>query len=843
MRKVILHCGFAPGDIVMLTAAVRDLHHFYPGQFVTDVRTLCPEIWENNPHITPLDESGPGVEHVDCSYPLINKANQTPYHCLHGFIEFFNSKFGLAIRPTAFKGAVYLSAQEKAWNSQVREVTHQDIPFWIIAAGGKYDITIKWWQLERYQEVVNALRGKVQFVQVGGAGHHHPRLEGVIDFRGQTNLRELIRLVYHSQGVLCSITALMHLAAAVESRSGCPPTRACVVIAGGREPAHWEQYPGHQFMHTIGALPCCLSGGCWKDRVFPLRDGDTRDRPQNLCTNRVHNLPRCLDLITPEDVVKRIRLHFEGGTLQYLSQHEKHVAKRGIAGTINNAYENEPLNLHNAGMACDRAAEASPADSPTWQGRGIVICGGGIRYFTNAWVCIHMLRRFGCVLPIEVWHLGKSEMSNEMAKLLGSLNVGVVDAFKVRMEHPVRRLKGWELKPYAIIHSRFRETLLLDADNVPVKSPEFLFDTEEFKQTGAVFWPDFTNTAENDQLGIWRSCGLRRPHEPEFETGQVLVDKARCWKALNLCLWFNEHSDFYYRHIHGDKETFHLAFRKTSKSYHLIGYPIDKLEATMCQHDPAGRRLFQHRNMAKWDLVKNRRIKGFWFEDECLAYVEELKSRWDGGTGACGRRPIHSGLSVRKAPRIAAVVAVAADEIGARRTIDNLSRTDWNGAPVYMAAPSDRASRTGWIELFKRAMKSSVDFLLVLQGELLFNSHLHHNLSSWRPLRSQEVALASVYNPQLKEAACDFKNNARVVTARQKFGNEALLVSVESAKFIVNRARRIGTIAELDFSKIAAALKRPIFFHAPSLAQRRRTEATADEKFRPAFDFDPNWRA
>ena len=240
MRKVILHCGLSPGDIVMLTAAVRDLHYWYPGQFVTDVRTACPELWEHNPHITPLSEQDPEVQRIDCTYPLINRCNKAPYHCLHGFIAFLNKRLGLGIKPTVFKGDIHLSPQEKAWFSQVHELTGMDTPFWIVAAGGKHDVTIKWWDRPRYQEVVDHFRGKIQFVQVGHHGHHHPRLDGVIDLRGQTNFRELIRLVHHSQGVLCPVTALMHLAAAVATKRGRPPNRPCVVVAGGREPAHWE---------------------------------------------------------------------------------------------------------------------------------------------------------------------------------------------------------------------------------------------------------------------------------------------------------------------------------------------------------------------------------------------------------------------------------------------------------------------------------------------------------------------------------------------------------------------------------------------------------------------------
>src|SRR5258708_4729270 len=137
MRKLILKNSLSPGDIVMLTAAVRDLHVCYPGRFLTDVRTSCSELWEHNPHITPLSETDRTVEIIECSYPLINRSNDAPYHCLHGFIEFLNDHLGLKIRPTAFKGDVHLSAEERSWHSQARELAGGDIPFLVIAAVGE----------------------------------------------------------------------------------------------------------------------------------------------------------------------------------------------------------------------------------------------------------------------------------------------------------------------------------------------------------------------------------------------------------------------------------------------------------------------------------------------------------------------------------------------------------------------------------------------------------------------------------------------------------------------------------------------------------------------------------
>src|ERR1043166_9264518 len=260
MKKLILKCGLSPGDLIMLTAALRDLHRCYPNQFATDVRTCCSELWENNPYLSPLPDDDNTVRVLDCAYPLINRCDDTPYHCVHGFIDFLNRRLGLAIKPTAFKGDIHLSAQERAWYSQVREVTRANIPFWIIAAGGKYDITIKWWSAERYQAVVDHFRGKVQFVQVGENGHRHPRLDGVIDLRGQTTLRELIRLVYHAQGVLCGVTELMHLAAAVEPRRGRWGRRPCVVGGGG--PAADAGATGHSGCATA-ILGTVLPGFAW----------------------------------------------------------------------------------------------------------------------------------------------------------------------------------------------------------------------------------------------------------------------------------------------------------------------------------------------------------------------------------------------------------------------------------------------------------------------------------------------------------------------------------------------------------------------------------------------------
>ena len=353
-RKLILKNFLSPGDIVMLTAAVRDLHRAHPGAFVTDVRTPCPHLWENNPLITPLADHDPEAETILCEYPLIHRSNTSPWHFIHGFQHFLSEKIGSKIEPTDFKGDIPVSAQEKEWISQVQEITGQEIPFWIIGAGGKLDYTIKWWDTHRFQKVVNHFKGRILFVQVGENSHHHPPLKGVLDFRGKTDLRQLIRLMHHAQGVLCPVTLLMHLAAAVESRPERPKNRACVVVAGGREPMQWEAYPHHQYIHTNGALMCCDNGGCWKARTVALGDGDNKDKPENLCVDVVtrtiglpnqagkkqksqtYPLPRCMDLITSEEVIRRIELYFSGGALHYLDAVQTRIARTALESAKGN---------------------------------------------------------------------------------------------------------------------------------------------------------------------------------------------------------------------------------------------------------------------------------------------------------------------------------------------------------------------------------------------------------------------------------------------------------------------------------------------------------------------------
>jgi hypothetical protein len=282
-----------------------------------------------------------------------------------------------------------------------------------------------------------------------------------------------------------------------------------------------------------------------------------------------------------------------------------------------------------------------PYPAEQFAGAGIVILAGGPRYYTNAWVCLTMLRRvLGCRLPIQVWYLGPHELSPPMIELLQRFDVECVDALEVRRRHPTRALGAWESKPYAILHSRFKDVIFLDADNVPLVDPASLLSCAEYAATGAIFWPDLH--ALGREHPIWEICRVSYRAEPEFETGQIVIDKERSWAALHLTLHLNEQSDFYYRHIYGDKETFHMAWRMLGQPFSmpptrptstvgLISPGDTNFVDVIHQHDFDGRMIFPHRTGAKWTAWgQNFRVPGFEHEAVCLEALRELRQCWDG---------------------------------------------------------------------------------------------------------------------------------------------------------------------------------------------------------------------
>ena len=149
MERLLLRHQRAPGDIVVMTALVRDLALSYPGRFHIGVDTTFRELWLNNPYIKPMPEKR-GAKILNLSYgSYIRKAGNEHVHFISAFHKDFKQQTGIDAPLLYPFPDLHLSEEEK------KPIT--DERYWVVLAGGKNDFTTKHWVYSRYQQVVNAL--------------------------------------------------------------------------------------------------------------------------------------------------------------------------------------------------------------------------------------------------------------------------------------------------------------------------------------------------------------------------------------------------------------------------------------------------------------------------------------------------------------------------------------------------------------------------------------------------------------------------------------------------------------------------------------------------------------
>jgi ADP-heptose:LPS heptosyltransferase len=321
MERLLLRHQRAPGDIIVMTALVRDLAIAYPNKYHIAVDTSFKEIWDNNPYIKPMPDKK-GAKIVNLTYgEYIRKASSEKIHFLTAFYKNLKTQTGIEVPMLYPHPDLHLSPEEQK--------PLMDGRYWVVVAGGKGDFTTKHWVYERYQKVVDILAEiGIPVVQIGGKGQHpthfHPELKNVTSLVGKTDLRQMFRVINNAEGVICTITSAMHIAAALG--------KPCVVTGGGREEWWWEAYnkdnPGldpvrnllpvsHQYLHTIGKLDCCATKGCWKNKVQKM-EGDKSFCHYAVPVESGQMVPLCMDMISVERVVSSVLSYYIDGTLPLL---------------------------------------------------------------------------------------------------------------------------------------------------------------------------------------------------------------------------------------------------------------------------------------------------------------------------------------------------------------------------------------------------------------------------------------------------------------------------------------------------------------------------------------------
>jgi hypothetical protein len=293
-QRIALYTDQAAGDAVAMTAAIYSLHRAHPGKYLTSVHSLWPEVFWHNPNVVHsglcVEQPLRGFQVLRMHYPAIHASNERAIHFMQAWCEHLSASLRVQVSLLTDRPHLHFAEPERPQED-----------YWLVCSGGKTDFTNKLWGQHNYQEVVDRLRGRVRFVQVGDRHTDHPDLMGVQHEVGNTTLRQLFDLTRRARGVLCGVSLLMHVAAALD--------KPAVVVAGGREPVAWNAYPKQHYLHTVGMLPCHDLAGlegraCWRSRVLPLGDGTVMDK--GTCERPRAGLPECMRMIAPAEVAALI---------------------------------------------------------------------------------------------------------------------------------------------------------------------------------------------------------------------------------------------------------------------------------------------------------------------------------------------------------------------------------------------------------------------------------------------------------------------------------------------------------------------------------------------------------
>ena len=253
--------GAGIGDDLLCTALFRELRR--RGQDDFWVASKRPELYRHNDDVGILVPPLPrydallerlGVRVVRPWYtsyhPAFDRDDPTPQQHL---IALMCQKAGItgevALRP-------YLSLTDA--EAERGRLAPRQIAIQSAGLDATHAMRNKNWSHAGYQAVVTALKSEYAFVQVGSK--HDPLLDGALDLRGRTSLRETAAVLAGSLAFVGQVGFLMHLARAVDCRS--------VIVYGGRETPAQSGYVCNANLYSpVPCSPCWLLNACPYDRM------------------------------------------------------------------------------------------------------------------------------------------------------------------------------------------------------------------------------------------------------------------------------------------------------------------------------------------------------------------------------------------------------------------------------------------------------------------------------------------------------------------------------------------------------------------------------------------------
>ena len=253
----------------------------------------------------------------------------------------------------------------------------------------------------------------------------------------------------------------------------------------------------------------------------------------------------------------------------------------------------------------------------------------------GSYILLSELKRLAISLPIEVFYRDGELADGEISELTSIWPDRIVfrkiQANAADFKDQWGNIKGWSTKVHAILESQYLENLWIDGDNFPIKNCLDLFNDDEYKNKGSLFWRDVYSIDRADQYcsgsDMWKIFQVGPNDGEPFESGQFLVNKPMVWAQLSMMKHYTDNCQIYYS-FGGDAECWRMAWQYVSirsDGYHarsnynssdLVPYgfmpygPFHKGVqnqwhkygggSVMVQRDRKGQELFNHRNIDKF---------------------------------------------------------------------------------------------------------------------------------------------------------------------------------------------------------------------------------------------------
>jgi hypothetical protein len=254
--------------------------------------------------------------------------------------------------------------------------------------------------------------------------------------------------------------------------------------------------------------------------------------------------------------------------------------------------------------------------------RGIIYTGLPDEHYKDIYQSIVAHRNLNVKLPIEVWaNQEDMDVCKDIFESEGAFEFLNNDEAPMSIEDTHKKIgvticqalpsgvHGFASKFHALLRTSLTDVLFMDADNIAVRDVNEIFDSKQYKETGAVLWPDLwgescRESGDRSENGysafrtnvLWQSQvgGLKwqntRDYAHESEAGQIAFDLSRHAGLLEIGRRFIEEKTLLGPSVNGDKDIFRLVHLMVGEPF----YFVESFPGYSTQHPGAARDCLTH---------------------------------------------------------------------------------------------------------------------------------------------------------------------------------------------------------------------------------------------------------